>query len=374
MSDSAALARRWRLVLGRYAEQRMPLGPGNERLDETLGYLYDREYRRRGHLGAGEGKGASLDASVVEAVRWLGDARELFPTSTFERVQAEAITRYGLTELLTDPATARRIEPSVGLAAALLQVRERLDEAAAAGLREIIARVVDELVRRLRPRFETALGGSRNLRQRSLRPRAADLDWRRTVRENLGNYDRETQRLMIDRVSFTGRARRTLSWDVVLLVDQSGSMASSLVYSAVCASVLSGLPGIRVRLLTFDTGVVDLTSFAHDPVQVLMAARLGGGTDIAGALAYAESVVTTPARTVVAVVSDFYEGGSVGALLATARRMAAGGTRLIGIAALDDTGVAAYDTALARRLVEVGMDVAAVTPDRFAEWLAEVMA
>ncbi|MHA7134210.1 VWA domain-containing protein [Oerskovia turbata] len=370
-------ARRWRLVLGRYAAQEISHGAGDAGIERALQYLYDREYVERGHrLGRQpgvRGGGGSLDPSALRALDWLGQARSLFPRETFERMQVDAVSRYHLTDLLSDPDAAEALEPSRELATALLHVRGRLDERAAAGLRRVIERVVDDIVRRLRPQFATALSGRKDRSRRSLHRSSQNFDGKRTLQANLSRYDPESGRLIVQDVRFVSRARRTLTWEVVLLVDQSGSMAASLLYSAVCAGIMSALPGISVRLVVFDTSVVDLSHLAHDPVAVLLTAQLGGGTDIAKAVRYAERQVTNPSRTVVVLVSDFEEGGSVSQLLAGVRRLAESGVRMLGLAALDEAAEPVYDQGTARRLAESGMHVAALTPDRFAEWLGEVL-
>ena len=373
-------ARRWRLVLGRYADRALPQARDDAAIERALRYLYDREYAARGHR---TGRGGTLDPTALvsidgraadwKALEWLGAARSLFPKATFERMQADAVGRYQITELLADPKAAETLEPSRELATALLAVRGKLDERAAAGLRVVIAKVVDDIVRRLRPRFATALAGRKDFTRRSVHRVAQNFDWRRTLRANLGRYDPATQRLMVSDVRFVSRARRTLTWDVIVLVDQSGSMAASLLYSAVCAGIMTGLPGISVRLVLFDTSLVDLSHMAHDPVGVLLTAQLGGGTDIAQAMRFAEQAVRTPSRTVVVLVSDFEEGGSVTELLGCTRRLAESGVRLLGLAALDEGAEGRYDRGVAQRLADCGMQVAALTPDRFAEWLGEVM-
>lgn len=376
-AEELEAARRWRLVLGRYAAQELPQDPADTGVERALQYLYDREYVERGHrLGkgpGGRGGGGSLDPSALKALDWLGQARTLFPRETFERMQVDAVSRYRLTDLLADPEAAEALEPSRELATALLQVRGRLDERAAAGLRTVIARVVEDIVRRLRPQFATALTGRKDRSRRSVHKVSQNFDGKRTLAANLSRYDPESGRLIVQDVRFVSRARRTLTWEVVLLVDQSGSMAASLLYSAVCAGIMSALPGITVRLAVFDTNVVDLSHLAHDPVAVLLTAQLGGGTDIAKAVRYAEQQVTNPSRTVVVLVSDFEEGGSVTQLLAGVRRLAESGVRMLGLAALDEAAEPVYDHGTARRLAECGMHVAALTPDRFAEWLGEVL-
>ena len=371
---SSEQTRRWRLVLGRYAEPNLPRDAGDAEIDQALGYLYDREYTARGHRHA-RGGGGSLDPSAVKAIKWLGKSRGLFPASTLERLQADAVTRYGLDDLLADPATVAALQPDRALASALLRLKGRLNPAAADGLRALIARVVAEIVARLRPRFTTALTGTRDRSRRTPHASAANFDWRRTIAANLGNVDPATGAMMIDDIRFAARKRRSnLHWDVIVLVDQSGSMADSLLHAAVSASILAGLPGVSVRLILFDTSLVDLTHLAHDPVEVLLTAQLGGGTNIAQAMQHAETLVAQPTRTVVALISDFEEGGSVAELVASVRRLAASGVRLLGLASLSDAGEPWFDRTTAARLVAAGMPVAAMTPDRFAEWLAEVMA
>jgi hypothetical protein len=364
-------ARRWRLVLGRYAQSALPCDLGDSTLDRTLGYLYDREYTARGHRLGGSG---SLDPSAIKAINWLGTARTLFPHSTLERLQRDAITRYGLDDLLADPATANTLEPSQELAAALLRVKGRLKPATAAGLRVVIQKVIDDIVARLRPRFTASLMGTRVRHRRSPHASARNFDWRRTIAANLSHVDPATGRLLVEDIRFLARQRRAnLHWDIIILVDQSGSMADSLLHSAVTAAILAGLPGIGVRLVLFDTSIVDASHLVTDPVEVLMTAQLGGGTNIAQAVAYAETLVAQPSRTVVVLISDFEEGGSVTALLGGVRRLAASGVTLLGLASLADNGEVSYDHAVAKRLTTAGMAIAAMTPDRLAEWLAEVM-
>ena len=368
------VARRWRLILGRYSSSNLSgnLGGDDAQLDQVLSYLYDREYAERGHRQQ-RGAGGSLDPSSLTAITWLEHTRKLFPTSTFERLQTQAVERYGLTDLLADTSAAAALQPSPALGSALLRVRGRLDAAMEEGMRIVISRVVEDIVARVKTMFVSALSGRRDRNKRSMQPVSQNFDWRRTIHANLAHYDMENGRLLIDEARFNSRVRRRLPWDVILLVDQSGSMASSVLYSAVCASILAGLPGIEVRLILFDTSVVDMTAVANDPVGVLMTAQLGGGTDIAGALAFCETLVTTPSRTVLALISDFEEGGSIPALMSTVTRLREAGVTLLGLAALDEEAEAVYDPHVGSMLADRGMNIAALTPEHFAEWLAEVM-
>lgn len=363
-------ARRWRLVLGRHAQNPLPMSGGDAGLDATLSYLYDREYASRGVMS---GKGAGLEGSFPTAISWLEGARQLFPTSTLERLERDALTRYGMTDLLADPAAVDSVDASPELAMALLRTKGRLDPSLAEGVRALIRRVVKEIVERLRPPMTTALTGQRQHGRRSPHASLRNFDWRGTIAANLRNVDPTTGRMLVDEVRFVARQRRrNLDWDIIIVVDQSGSMAASLLHAAVSASIMAALPGLNVRLLLFDTSVVDMTEHVDDPVEVLMTAQLGGGTNIAQAMQYASGLVSQPSRTVVTLISDFEEGGSASALVRTTAELAASGVTLLGLAALSDAGEPWYNRAIAQRLSGAGMHVAAMTPDHFAEWIAEV--
>ena len=381
--DHDLAVRRWRMVLGRYAQSALPRHPEDADLDGTLGYLYDREYTERGHRlsdsGAanrdGDGRGGGLEASALRAVDWLDGARRLFPASTIERLERDALTRYGLSDLLADPDAVDSIRTSPELGAALLRIKGTISPALADGLRTLIARIVADVLERLRRPMTTALTGARQRHRRSPHASARNFDWRRTIAANLGHADPRTGRLLVEEVRFMSRQRRhNVAWDIIIVVDQSASMSSSLLHSAVMASILAALPGMSVRLILFDTSVVDVSHLVHDPVEILMTSQLGGGTDIANAVGYAAAQVTQPTRTVLALVSDFEEGGSVSSLVTRVRGLADSGVTMLGLASLTDDGAPWFDRTVADKLAAVGMRIAAMTPDRFADWLAEATA
>jgi len=381
--DHDLAVRRWRMVLGRYAQSALPRHPRDAGLDDTLGYLYDREYTDRGHRlgdsGAanrdGAGRGGGLEASALRAVDWLDGARRLFPASTIERLERDALTRYGLSDLLADPDAMDSIRTSSELGAALMRIKGTISPTLADGLRTLIARIVADILQRLRRPMTTSLTGARQRHRRSPHASARNFDWRRTIAANLGHADPRTGRLLVEEVRFMSRQRRhNVAWDIIIVVDQSASMASSLLHSAVMASILTALPGMSVRLILFDTSVVDVSHLVHDPVEILMTSQLGGGTDIANAVGYAAAQVTQPTRTVLALVSDFEEGGSVSSLVTRVRDLADSGVTMLGLASLTDDGAPWFDRTVADELAAVGMRIAAMTPDRFADWLAEATA
>ncbi|WP_446470951.1 VWA domain-containing protein [Xenorhabdus stockiae] len=373
--DKKQQAKRWRLVLGQYADNALGQASFNAedfKIERTLDFLYRREYQRRG-LRQEQGRHGSLDASQLAAVNWLNQARKLFPNSTFERMQSQAIERYEINSFLNDPQALKAMEPTKALAKALMSLRGKMNEETREAVRQIIRQVVEDILCRIRNNFRQSLTGRRNRFRRSLIPNSRNFDWRATIAANLKNYDTSNKRLLIETPYFNSRMQQHMPWDVILCVDQSGSMASSIMYAAICASILASLPTINVSLVVFDTQVVDLSHLAHDPVEVLMTVQLGGGTDIAGAMQYCETLVKNPKRTIVSLISDFEEGGSLARLLDCTQRLHSQQIKLLGLAALDDEAMPAYDSTIAQKLADRGMHVAALTPEHFAQWLAEVM-
>ena len=375
--------RRWRLALGRFADRSLGgcCGGADMRMDRALDHVYGRSYgqrgirldlRDKGPKGAKSKRGGS-EASVLALPDWLDEMRSLFPRSVNEIVQGHALARFGMTEILDDARAMQELQPDPGLLAALLAFKGRANPALTAKIREVARRVIAELTKRLRHEMSCALAGARRPGTTSSRRSAArDIAWAATIRANLKTYDLERKALIAERLRFHGHVRRHLPWRIVLCIDQSGSMTRSLIYSAVMAAILAGLPSVTVKLVVFDTAVVDLSDKVGDPVDVLMAVQLGGGTDIGKAMAYCEAHhVATPERTVLVLVSDFCEGAAPGPLLATVKRLAGARVTLLGLAALDDAAEPDYDEGMAQMLASAGMHVAALTPEHFARWIAE---
>jgi hypothetical protein len=371
--EDLQVAARWRLILGRFAEDALPLrNPGvcdYTRIDRVLDYLYGREYGGRNvrptdDLSGGPGP------SAFRVPDWIREVRELFPRETCDVVTRHALDRYGLSELVTDPETLRRLEPNYDLLKTLLTFRGLMKGPVLDMARSIVRQVIDDLQRRLAREVRQAFGGRAHRRQRSRLKAAANLDVHRTIRANLKNYDPTHRRLVLQDVFFFSRVNRHLPWHVIIAVDCSGSMLDSVIHSAVMAGIFAGLPSLRVRLVAFDTAVVDLSDAVSDPAEILMSVQLGGGTDIGGALRYCASLIEQPTRTIVVFVTDFGEGGSIVPMLATIRRLHGEGVRVLGLAALDARAQPSYDRETAQACAEAGADIAALTPARLAEWVA----
>jgi hypothetical protein len=364
--------RRWRLALGRYAQSSLGgLSGRDSDADRVLDYLYAREHAKRGQKwGAGPG---SLDPTQMSAINWLGKARSIFPNKVFETLQDHALDRYGITELLNDPKALDGLQPNPAMLKVLLGFHGRAQPEVKAKLRSIAEQVIKEITERLRSEIERAFSGKRNRFRRSKLQSAANFDWRATMRANLATYDPERKRIIADRLYFNSRERRKLPWRVILCVDQSGSMTDSIIHSAVMAAILAGLPGIDVKMVLFDTSIIDVSDHLTDPLETLLSVQLGGGTDIGQAVAYCESLVNNPERTIFALITDFCEGGSPRTFYAALARMFEARVKLIGLAALDDAGAPVFDHVIASRAAELGMKVGAMTPYEFARWLADVI-
>ncbi len=361
---------RWRLVLGAAAQGCLgPLSAEGARQDAALDWLYgrDEEQARRGERRGGQGD------SQLNPVDWLDEIHTLFPRSVVERLERDAVERYDITEIVTDPAVLQRIEPNPALLRAVLRTKHLMNPEVLGLARRLVAEVVRRMQEALATEVRQAFSGTRS-RRRSMLRHAAAFDARRTVVANLRHYSPELQRVLVQTPYFVSRQRREIDrWQVILVVDQSGSMVGSVIHSAVTASVLWGLPGVKSHLVVFDTEVVDLTSNVDDPVELLMRTQLGGGTDIAKAVAYAADLVETPRRTIFAFVTDFFEGGDPAWLLRTLGGLVEQGTTVLGLAALDEEAAPAYDRELAQRCAGLGVHVGAMTPSELVDFVASTV-
>ncbi len=376
MNDSSTVLARWRLVLGRYAQRHLPnaLSPGQKRMADALDFLYQREYGGRGVRPSSKDKRqGSLDATQLTAATWLTEARNLFPRQTLEILERHAIERYGITDLLADPEVLQKLEPNMDLLKAMLTFKGHMKGPVLQEVRRIVRTVVEQVHRRLEKEIRRALCGRTNRFQHSPLKVAQNLDARGTIRRNLKNFSPELGKIIVDNALFFSRIRRYIPWEIVICVDQSGSMTDSLIHSAVTASIMAGLPMVKVKLVAFDTSIVDMTDYVSDPVEVLMNVQLGGGTNIGQALAYCMKIIDNPRRTVLVLITDFCEGASPQRLTAICKQLAESGVRLLGLAALDEEAVPAYDRQMTGRLTRCGMEIAALTPEHLAQWLAKVI-
>jgi Mg-chelatase subunit ChlD len=355
--------RRWRLVLGEAAQQELgqqPLAGADAAMDRALEALYDAP--RKGGLGA----------SAPNVARWLGDIREYFPSSVVHVMQKDALERLGLQQMLLEPEMLREVEPDVHLVASLIALNRVIPARTRDTARLVVRRVVDDLQKKLAEPMRRAVTGALSRATRNRRPRLAEIDWHRTIQKNLQHYDPERQTIVPE--TLVGRGRRSASLrDVILCIDQSGSMASSVVYSSVFGAVLASLRALTTRMIVFDTAVVDLTDELHDPVDLLFGTQLGGGTDIARALGYCQTRIVRPEQTVLVLVTDLYEGGNADDMVRRAAAIVGSGVRMVCLLALSDAGAPVHDPRNAARFAALGIPTFACTPDRFPDLMAAAL-
>ena len=362
--------RRWRLVLGGADADGtgLDLEGADAQRDAILAALYGDG--REGAPDAPARRGAGLGRSSPRVARWLGDIRTYFPTGVVQVMQRDAMDRLGLRELLLEPEMLESVQPDVHLVGTLLALNRAIPDRSRETARTVVRRVVEDLERRLAQPTRQAVSGALHRATRTSRPRPADIDWNRTVLANLKHYQPELRTVVPERLVGYGRRLPQVSRDLVLCLDQSGSMASSVVYAGVFAAVLASVRSLRTQVVAFDTAVVDLTEELHDPVELLFGIQLGGGTDINAALAYCQTRVTRPRDTIVVLVTDLFEGGDRDAMLGRVRALVEGGTRVVVLLALNDDGSPAYDHDNAAAVAELGVPAFACTPELFPDLMA----
>ncbi|MBY0565452.1 MAG: VWA domain-containing protein [Hyphomonadaceae bacterium] len=358
--------RRWRLALGGEDDA---LSTGDQRLSGALTALYGEgdadEKKRRGGLGS----------SAPNVARWMGDIREYFPSPVVQIVQKDAFERLGLQRMMLEPEFLAALEADINLVANLISLRNVMPEKTKDTARIVIAKVVAELMERLERKTAEALRGAVDKSRRTNRPRFADIDWPRTIRANLQHYQAEHHTVVPERlIGFMRQQRRLVDLDeVVLCVDQSGSMASSVVYASIFAAVMASLPVVKTKLVCFDTVILDLTEELADPVEVLFGVQLGGGTDINQAVAYCADKIERPSKAHLILITDLYEGGNAEEMLTRLARLIGMGVNVIVLLALSDQGHAAYDPQLSARVAALGAPVFACTPDQFPDLMATAL-
>ena len=356
--------RRWRLMLGGEADgtgcaldSAADLG-----MDRTLNALYAGDEPR--------GKG-SLAASAPNVARWLGDIRTYFPTAVVQVLQKDALERLNLRQMLLQPELLATVEADIHLVSTIISLNRVIPEKTKETARMVVRKVVEELERKLEGPLRQAIVGSLNRAVRNRRPRHSDMDWPRTLRANLKHYQPAYRTIIpVTRIGYGRKKSASSLREIILCVDQSGSMAASVVYASICAAVMASLSAVKTSLVVFDTAVVDLTPELHDPVEVLFGVQLGGGTDIERALGYCQSLVRTPSDTILVLISDLYEGGNHDKLLRRAASLVNSGVQVITLLALSDRGAPASDHLVAAQFASLGIPCFACTPDQFPDLMA----
>lgn len=370
MNDSSPeRLRRWRLILG--GEQAdgtgCTLGSVDAAMDRALAALYG-DGAGGGATSSGK-RSAGLGASAPTVSRWLGDIRTYFPTPVVRVMQQDAMERLNLHSMLTEPEMLESVVPDVHLVAELVSLSGVIPKRSKETARAVVRKVVEDLMKKLASPMRQAVYGSLNRAVRNYRPRFNEIDWPRTIRANLKNYQPDYRTVVPERLIGFGRRRSSLR-DVILCVDQSGSMATSVVFSGIFGAVMASLPAVQTKIVVFDTAVVDMTDKLSDPVELLFGVQLGGGTDINRAIAYCQGLVTRPGDTIMVLISDLIEGGVRDEMLKRCGALAAAGVQMIALLALSDDGAPCFDHENAASLASLGIPAFACTPDQFPDLMA----
>ena len=354
--------RKWRLILG--GDQNdgtgFPLIGDDVQIDKTLSALYDND--RKGGLGP----------SSPNVSRWLGDIRTFFPNTVVQVMQKDALKRLDLTQMLFEKEMLENVEADVHLVATLMTLSRVIPDKTKDTARQVVRKVVDELIKKLSQPTQQAIIGSLNRSARNRRPKHNEINWHATIQKNLKHYQPEYKTIIPETRIGYGRKRNSLK-DVVLCIDQSGSMGTSVVYSGIFGAVMASIPAIKTKMVVFDTAVADLTEELSDPVELLFGVQLGGGTDINAALTYCQQIITRPNDTVLVLITDLYEGGDPKGMRKRAAELAAAGVQLIVLLALNDDGAPGYDHNNAQFLSNLGIPVFACTPDKFPDLMAAAL-
>jgi len=353
---------KWRMILGEKSDpdQDVRLNKELQAMDRVLDALYDSE-RKKG-----------LGKSSPNVNRWLGDIRRYFPTSMVQLMQKDALERLQLDQMLLEPELLESVEADVELVGTLLSLKNVVPEKTKETARMVVRKVVEALEKKLHHPMRQALHGSLNRSLHNRRPKFKDINWQRTIQLNLKHYQPSLKAIIPEQLRGYGRQSRQLN-EVMLLVDQSGSMATSVVYAGILGCIMASLRSLKTRMIVFDTSVVDLTDHLSDPVDLLFATQLGGGTDINRALTYVTPFIGSPSDTILVLISDLFEGGNQREMIQRLASFRATGVQVISLLALNDQGAPNFDKSIAAQLAQLDIPTFACTPDLFPDLMASAL-
>ena len=376
--NTASNLNKWRLILGKYANNQIEFSDEESgikymNMDNALDFLYGREYGEEDGVSNEMRKMGSLGPSNLTVPSWIIEIRKLFPKETVEILEKHALDKYELTELLTDKEVLEKLEPNEELLKNILQMKHLLKGEVLETAKIIVKKVAEDITKKLENDVKKAIVGQIDRNKSSLVKNSRNIDFKKTIKANLKNYDVNEKSLVIDKIYFNDRVKRYNPWNVIIAVDESGSMLDSVIHSAIMAGIFSKLPMLKTNLVIFDTEVVDLSGYIDEPVETLMSIQLGGGTNITKALTYCEGLIENPHRTIVILVSDLYEGYDYKRMYGRVKSIIESGAKLIVLTALNMEAEAVYDKNAAKNMAALGAEVASMTPGGLAEWIGKIL-
>lgn len=379
MGTSDERLKKWRMILGAETDKALAQMCGDtlsfslseeERImDDALAAIYDETTGDGlGVYSGTSGKRGGKGRAVPNLAKWLTDVRNFFPEDVVSVIQSDAINKKGLRQLLLEPETLSSVKPDISMVATLMALNRQIPEKAKDSARVLIKAVVDDIMKRMEQEMRRAVTGALNKKNHSPLPSLTGMDWKRTISRNLSHYDVKTRRIIPERFYFFERTRKMKDWTVIIDMDQSGSMAESIVYASVMGAIFAGISSIDTHVVAFDTNVVDLTEVCRqDPVEAIFGVQLGGGTDINKSVGYCSQFIENPHKSMFILISDLYEGGVEAGLLRKLKDMHESGVKVLVLLALSDSGTPAYDENLGKKISALGIPCFACTPDHLPE-------
>ena len=360
---------RWRLILGKASEEGLrsaggsPLSEEYSIMDRALSALYDETEDH-----SGSKKTAGLGSSYPNLAEWLGDIRDCFPDDAVSVIQSDAIEKKGLSQLMMEPESLARVSPDINMVSTILSLQKQIPKKSKEQARMLVRKLADEILSTMEPDLRRAVNGALSRKKHSPIPSLPNTDWKRTIRKNLKNYDRERKKIIPEKFYFFENRKITNDWQVIVDMDQSGSMAGSIIYASIMGSVFASIPALDTRIAAFDTNVTDLTeTCGNDPVDILFGVQLGGGTDINKSVSYCSQFIKTPSKTLFILISDLYEGGVEAGLIRRLGEMKESGVTVLVLLALTDQGQPSYDEKLAQKIAGLGIACFGCSPVNLPE-------
>lgn len=372
--------KRWRLILGKDSQDRfgkmggMSLDGEMDLMDQALAAIYNPA-GSGGFGNQASGAGAGNGPSNPQITKWLGDVRSLFDQELVKIIQGDAMARCGLKQLLFEPELLENLEPDVNLASTILLLKDQIPKRSKESVRAFIKKIVEEINRLLEQDIRRAVTAAVNRRRHSPIPSASALDYKMTISRNLKHYSRELNTIVPEHFYFFDRTSTTAAnkWNIILDIDQSGSMGESVIYSSIISCILASMTSVSTRIVAFDTKIVDLTEKSDDPVDLLFGFQLGGGTNIDQSVAYCEQFITNPTKTLFFLITDLEEGGNRAALLRRFEELKAAGVTLVCLLALAEGGRPYYDAQMAQRVAALNIPCFACSPQMLPQLLERAL-
>ncbi len=361
---------RWRLILGSFSN--LEIDNEYSEIDETLNFLYDREYTQNGGYSL-DNSNSSKEKSALTVPKWISKVKKLFPKETVEIMQKQALEKYKLTEILTDENILKEIEPNIELLKNILTFKDMMSQNVKKLAYDIVKKTLEEIKNKMEVEIKKVFYGKKLPNSNTTNKIFKNLDIKKTIRYNLKNYDIKNKTIFTDKLFFNQNIKKYNPYNIIILIDESGSMLDSVIYSSIMASIFANLPYLSIKLVIFDISVVDLSEHIKEPIDILFKVQLGGGTNIAQALEYAKKITFAPDKTIVLLISDLFDSNDYKLMYKNANDIIEAGSKLIVLTALDYNANSIYDKEAARYFSKIGAKVGALTPSKLSKWISDII-